>query len=93
LLSVASFFIARDPDALRYGEPWRELVSDKLVPSLAQEIQEPRKQLAAKDRMMCEHGLTKDNFMPAADARHDVHIASGMPNRLATRTRTAQSKG
>jgi hypothetical protein len=34
------------------------------VLSLTQEIQEPREQLAAKDRIMCEHGLTKDNFIP-----------------------------
>jgi uncharacterized coiled-coil DUF342 family protein len=29
-----------------------------------QEIQELREQLATKDRIMREHGLTKDNFVP-----------------------------
>ena len=34
-------------EALRYGEPWRDLVGDKFVLSLAQEIQTLRAELAA----------------------------------------------
>jgi hypothetical protein len=37
-------------EALRNGEPWRELVGDKLVLCLAQEIQELRAQHAETNR-------------------------------------------
>ena len=50
-------------EALRHGEPWRELTGDKLVLGLAQEIQELREQLAAKDKVLREHGLTQDNHV------------------------------
>ncbi|BAS11817.1 hypothetical protein AHiyo8_01200 [Arthrobacter sp. Hiyo8] len=53
-------------EALRHGEPWRELTGDKLVLGLAQEIQELREQLAAKDKLMRDLGLIQDNFVLAA---------------------------
>ncbi|WP_394941193.1 hypothetical protein [Psychromicrobium sp. YIM B11713] len=39
-------------EALRHGEPWRELTGDKLVLCLTQEIQELREKLVAKDKLM-----------------------------------------
>ena len=37
-------------EALRYGEPWRELAGDNLVLCLAQEIERLREQLAAAEQ-------------------------------------------
>ncbi|MEO3931420.1 hypothetical protein WMO79_01215 [Micrococcaceae bacterium Sec7.4] len=34
-------------EALRYGEPWRDLVGDKFILNMAQEIQRLRAELAA----------------------------------------------
>ena len=53
-------------EALRHGEPWQELVGDKLVLSLAQEIRELREQLATRDQLLRDHGFTQDNFVLAA---------------------------
>lgn len=51
--------------ALRYGEPWRDLVGDNLVLALAQEVQELREAIAGSNKALLEAGKTIDQLNQA----------------------------
>jgi len=47
-------------EALRYGEPWRDLVGDSLVLCMAQEIERLREKIDELDRIAWEESMGDD---------------------------------
>jgi hypothetical protein len=61
---VGEYTVIQEPDgrlhALRHGQPWREMLGDNLVLSLAQEVERLREQLEYVRLRLVEVGSDPD---------------------------------
>lgn len=69
-------------EALRYGEPWRDLTGDKLVYCLASELQEARDALKRADKLF-KVALPKFNWGASALSGEAIRLLNEVPGEVA----------